>query len=179
MKKKLFALLMLVVIVICSFAACTDTSKPADGYDFLQGTWQVGAIYYKNKLVDLSDNTALSSMYDATIISFTEDGLFSYLNLYAREGAYIRKESINGKETFLLKTENVYTYEFDGEETIKKEKADAEKTSYLLTVHSPDAIEIVRMDPVTGKAKVGENPLVFERSGQNSVYIAQNKTPLN
>lgn len=76
--------------VLTLFAACgnkvpseneTDPQKvQAEGYDILGGTWYVGAVYYKNKIVDISDNSALEDLYDAVFLAFREDGTFTFSN---------------------------------------------------------------------------------------------------
>ncbi len=187
MKKKLSVIALVLVVILTAFVSCGESQEPniteqqqtsADGYETLKGTWYVGAIYYKNKLIDISDNDALSDLYDTTFIAFREDGTFTYSDIYIRDGKYIRKESIGGKETFLLKTERVYTYNLVEGKMVENDIEDGTKTSYLLTVTSADTIEVVEMDPMTGKAKSGESPFVFEPSGEESDYISSNKTEI-
>ena len=79
-----------------------------------------------------------------------------------------------------LKTDNIdeVTYtEFL--EMVEKDKEDGEKKSYILTMTGNDTFEFVEMDAMTGQAKSGEMPLIFELSNQESDYIASNKTEIN
>lgn len=186
MKKKIIAIILVITIAAGAYLAYnsnnTDSSlksqKPADGYDILKGTWYVGAIYYKNKLIDISDNDALSDLYDTTFLAFREDGTFTFSDLFMRDGTYTRKESINGKETFILRTDRVYTYSFIDGRMVEEDKEDGVKKSYLLTIKNSNTFEFVEMDAMTGQAKTGEMPLIFELSNQESDYIASNKTEI-
>lgn len=186
MKKKLAVILFVVVIAISTLLVFDNknTENPytkqeiADGYETLKGTWYVGAIYYKNKIIDISDNKALNDLYDTTFIAFREDGSFTFSDLLMRDGTYTRTSPNNGKESFILKTDRVYMYALEEGKMVEKDKEDGEKKSYILTMTGNDAFEFVEMDSMTGQAKAGEMPLIFELSNQESDYIASNKTEI-
>ncbi len=186
MIKKYIAIILSVIAVFTLFAACgnkvpseneTDPQKvQAEGYDILGGTWYVGAVYYKNKIVDISDNSALEDLYDAVFLAFREDGTFTFSNYYMRDGVYTPIETDGGSKQFLLKTQRVYNYEFVDGVMTEKEKEDSKKTSYLVTIlDEKDSFRFVEMDPVTGKAKADEDPWIFELANRDSEYISNNK----
>lgn len=187
MKNKLIVILLVIALATGGFIAFNtnnsdNTPAPlqsADGYDILKGTWYVGAIYYNNRLLDISDNNALSDLYDTTFLAFREDGTFTFSDIFMRDGTYTRKDTTNGKETFVLKTDRVYTYSFVDGKMVEKDKEDGAKTSYILTFNSSDSFEFVEMDPMTGAAKASATRMVFELSGEESDYISSNKTEIN
>lgn len=182
MKKKLAVIILIAAIAIGVFFTFRNNDEApsieqttAEGYETLKGTWYVGAIYYKNRIIDISDNKALNDLYDTTYIAFREDGTFTFSDLFARDGTYKRTSS----ETFILKTDRVYIYTLEEGKMVEKDKEDGEKKSYILTMTGNDTFEFVEMDAMTGQAKSGEMPLIFELSNQESDYIASNKTEIN
>lgn len=188
MIKKILAVVLILAVAIGAYFAFSGKNEEAsdntqqttaDGYDLLKGTWYVGAIYYNNRLYDISDNDALTDLYDTTFIAFREDGTFTFSNIYMKDGTYTRKESSNGKDVFMLKTDRVYLYTFEEGKMVETDKEDGTKTSYLVTMKSEDTLELVEMDPMTGAAKADDMPMIFELSGEESDYVSSNKTPLN
>ena len=177
MKWKLVSCMLLAV---CLLAGCasgnSETSETgiADGYDQVGGAWVAAGIYYENHLIDISDDEALMDLHDTTYLTFHEGGTFLYMNLYNFRGDYTRQN----ENSFILKTDFVFLYDFAEEGLVEKEAESASKPSYLVTLLDENTLVLETFDPVTGKAKVGSEPKLFEREGEESEYIQKNKTPL-
>ena len=62
-----------------------------EGYERIGGTWKVGGIYSRNRLIDIHDNDTLASMYNTTMITFNEDGSFIYLKTFNDRGTWSKK----------------------------------------------------------------------------------------
>lgn len=153
-------------------------TEPADGYDELGGTWEVGGIYYKRNLVDIHDIPALEDLYDTTFLSFNEDGTFLYINLFFTSGTYIRLDDGN---SFLLKTEREYRVDFKDGEAVEIESESSTKTSHIVSLKSDDenSLAFNEYDPITGKAKANDDPIIFVKSGQDSSFIGEEKISIS
>lgn len=200
MIKKCITWVVLGTILIALFTGCGNTTEPttptlpalkvdsekedisqtqttAEGFDILGGSWVVGGFYYKpnNKqyLIDLSDDDRLMDIYDTTYLFFNEDGTFLYTNLFSSRGKYTKY----GDNSYILKTDTVFTYDFEKGDIVEKE--DSPKSSYLITILDENTLHWGILDPQTGKLKLDSDPLVFEREDTESEYIQTHKTPLN
>ncbi|MBR3554131.1 MAG: Ltp family lipoprotein [Clostridia bacterium] len=151
----------------------TEHVEPADGYAELGGLWEVGAIKYNNKIIDVRDVPALADLYDTTYLLFNEDGTFLYINLFFTSGTYTRLNSGD----FLLKTDRVYRLKVENGTVVEEESTSGEKSSYLtaLVKNDPNSLQFSGYDAITGKAKAGEDPLYFVKSDQESVFINNQK----
>ena len=156
-------------------------SEPAEGYDFLNGIWQVGGIDYdyrdnpaRNMIVDTKDSDGLTDLYDGVFLSFFADGTFVYMNLFIHEGTYTAHPKNPG--CYILKTERSYrlTYE-DGE--LNKVESEGAKSSYYLEI-CDDSLHFQDYDPFTGKAKANDNGLYFVKTEDESSFIQQNKAEI-
>lgn len=157
-----------------SFEKPAEEQSVADGFDALGGSWVVAGFYYKNKLIDLSDSDELLDIYDTVYLSFYEGGTFHYINIYNYRGEYSRRD----ENSFILKTETVFTYDFAETGLVEKEKEGASKTSYIIKLLDENTLIWNILDPATGKEKADAEPLLFEREDTESAYILQHKTPL-
>lgn len=93
MRKIIFAVSLLIVFLsACSANKSTDFEQEtqpaemrneqtspnvqnqsnADGYDILEGLWEVGAVYHEGKVVDVHDNDALAAYMTIHSLNFTE-----------------------------------------------------------------------------------------------------------
>lgn len=153
----------------------SESNAIADGYEILDGTWVVGGVYYEKYLIDISDNGTLMDLYDTTYLWFYEDGTFLYYNFYYRRGLYDKKD----ENSFILKTDTVFTYEMTESGLEEKVIESSSKTSYLVTVLDSNTIQFDDLDSATGKASADSFPLLFVRDSEESPYIQANKTPLN
>lgn len=135
------------------------TAAPADGYDVLGGTWKVGGIYYGNTLIDISQYPEIASIYDAEYLSFRKDGTFLYTNLLFSSGTYERLSW----NSFLLKTERIYMMDYQDGQVVEKDLETSSKTSWIVTIVSGEmaGLRFATMDPITGKEKVDEYPIIF------------------
>lgn len=185
-----------VFVLICAMAVCllpgcshttqtvtptlpalssSETVSTSSECEILDGTWTVGGIYYNRYLIDIADNDALSDLYDTTYLWIHEDGTFLYYNFYNRQGTYARK----AENSFILKTDKVFTYDMTESGLEKKAVESSSKTSYLVTVLDDNTIQLDDLDPATGKAAADSSPLLFVRENEESSYIQANKAPLN
>ena len=115
MKKIIIGLLALLLILSGSCLAA-DMS-------LLDGSWSVGAITYKNKIVDVHDVESVEDLYDTTFLWFDEDGSFGYMNLYNYSGSCVPFK----ENSYMLKVESMYRFTSEnggfGKEDIEMEKA--------------------------------------------------------
>lgn len=191
MKKGLLVQLLLFGIVLCVLPGCNHTTQTvtptlpvlsssetvasSGGCEMLEGTWMVGGIYYNRNLIDVADNDALADLYDTTYLWIHEGGTFLYYNFYNHQGTYAQKE----ENSFILKTDNVFSYDFTENGLEEKAIESSSKTSYLVTVLDDNTIQLDDLDPATGKAAADSSPLLFVREDEESSYIQTRKTPLN
>ena len=154
-----------------------NTADTQEGYERIGGTWKVGGIYSRNRLIDIHDNDTLASMYNTTMITFNEDGSFIYLKTFNDRGTWSKKSSA-GQNTFFLKTESSYTYDLQNGALVEKESETAAKKQYIASMLDENTFILNEYDPVTGKAKAGDHPYLFVKQGTISQYIANNKTPV-
>ena len=183
MRKKAAYLLLAAIICLslCTAAfqvnahAEQDISSSAVGFESLGGSWVVGGIYYKNRIVDISDNEQLMAIYDAVFLNFYEDGTFLYMNMYNDRGWY----TLQTNGTFFLKTETVFLYDITSKGIVEKEIENSSKTTYIVNLLDKDTLQLGILDPMTGKEKAGSEPLIFEREGVESSFISENKVSLN
>lgn len=156
----------------------TDNGEEkAEGYDLLNGLWQVGAIDYDyngnpniNMIIDLDDSDELADLYDGFFLSFYADGTFVYMNPIVHEGTYIAHPKDEG--CFILKTEKCYRLTIEDEEVTKVENDS--KPSYYLEI-CDDALHFQDYDPFTGKAKANDNGYYFVQITDESSFIQENK----
>lgn len=185
MKKTVRILAALLVLVLAltgcaKEAAPESTPEPVEGYDVLGGQyWEVGAIYYRNKMIDIHDNEALKDLYDGMYLLFGANGQFMYYGIFPQQGSYKKYESSDGYDCYLLTVEKTLKYDPEKKELVEDEQRSSGSDSfYLLTVIDEGTLEFVKFDPITGKAKSNEDPLYFVKSYEQSPYIADNKTEL-
>ena len=158
--------------------ASETEEQVAEGYDLLGGQlWEVGAIYYRNKVIDIKDNAALADLYDSTFLSFGSDGTFDYINLFIKEGVYVPYEGDGNYPYFLLKADKTLKYDSDKKEFVESESSS--KVTYLLSVLDDNTIEFVEYDAITGRAKANEDPLFFVKSDKESSFVQNNKTDIS
>lgn len=153
----------------------SESNVIADGYEILDGTWVVGGVYYEKYLIDISDNDTLRDLYDTTYLWCHEDGTFQYYNFYFHRGLYDRKD----ENSFILKTDTVFTYDMTESGMEEKVIESSSKTSYLLTVLDDNTIRLDDLDPDTGNIAADSFTLLFVKENEESPYIQANKTPLN
>ena len=159
----------------------TETPTSADGYNILGGTWEVGGIYYRNKIIDINDNDALSGLYRSVFLSFNEDGTYSYLNkVFLHKGTYLKYEK-SAEESFLLKTDTVSRLTVENDKLVEVEAEGGDKTTYIITLIDGASSTFVfsEFDSITGNAKATDDPLIFVKSDEDSEYIAENKTDIS
>ena len=149
-------------------ASTDDTSQE------LCGIWIVGGFYYNDKIIDLSDNDNLANIYLGVTLVFDEDS-FLYCNYHFSCGEWFKQND----NTYILKTESVFTYEKTDEGFEEKEVENSSKTSYIVSIIDQNTLTFGVLDPMTGKAKVGDSLLIFEQTEAGSQFIADNKTMLN
>lgn len=159
------------------------TEKPleteiADGYELLGGKWKVGGLYSKNRLIDVHDNDAIGDLFDTTFLSFQEDGTYLYYDLFWQSGNYVRLPG-NESDTFLLKADYVYQLVMEDDQLVEKECTSGRP--YLVTVIAGDenTLLLCEYDSFTGKAKANDEPLVFVKEGEDSLYIPEYKTDIS
>ncbi len=184
--KKAIAVLSLIVIVVLTTACgksknqiveatnTTESFTVADGYAELGGLWEVGAIYYNNKLIDVNDVSALKDLYDSTFLLLSEDGTFIYFDVYFKSGTYKR---LSGADAFLLKTDRVYRLKVVDGSVKEEDSIDGTKTTYLISRVSGDSnsLQFNEYDAITGKAKAGTDPVYFVKTNEESVCINDQK----
>lgn len=158
--------------------ASETEEQVAEGYDLLGGQlWEVNAIYYRNKVIDIKDNAALADLYDSTFLSFGSDGTFDYINLFIQEGVYVPYEGDGNYPYFLLKADKTLKYDSDKNELVESESSS--KVTYLLAVLDDNTIEFVEYDAITGRAKADKDPLLFVKSDKESSFVQNNKTEIS
>lgn len=152
----------------------------AMGDEKLCGTWAVGGfywesagVYYRDKLIDIHDDSGLESIYAGVILSFESDGSFVYTNLYIQTGYY--EKILDLKNTYLLSVTSMSL--FENGELVEKEYSGA--TQYVVTLLDENTFEFAVYDPIMGIAKANDNPLVFSKYGTTSTYIETNKIDIN
>ena len=152
-------------------------SSSAEGFDYLGGSWEVGAIYYEGHLIDIHDHETIEGLYDTIFLSFMEDGTFSYYDIFFSEGEYVKYEDKNFPEnTFLLKTTRSYRYVFEGEEFVEEDFPSDSNVIYILEPLDENTFSLSEFDPVMGAPVVNYEPYIFVRNGEKSAYISENKT---
>lgn len=151
---------------------CTIT----DGFDILGGTWSVGAIYYKNNMVDIHDNDALEDLYDTIFLTFNEDGTFVYLNSYNYKGNYIKCKTEDEFDSYLLETTSLSRYTLENGSVVEKEVESDALKKFIITLLDEDGKTCVlnEYDTISDEAKVNEHSLIFVKDN-TSEYIDKNK----
>lgn len=156
----------------------TETDGVAEGYElFGDRLWKVGGLFYKNQVIDIKDNDTLADLYDSTYLSFDPDGTFFYLNLFAKEGTYKPYAGDGKYDYYLLTTER--TLKFDSEKGEFVENESGSNTTYIIAILDENTIEFVEFDAITGKAKAGEDSLIFVKSDAENPYMQNNKTDIS
>lgn len=162
----------LIIVLALILAPCLDYRTEAEAGSDLQGLWEVGGFIENRWVYDIHDSKALEELYNSTWLWFDEDERFQYgLNVFLDEGTYaplndnsyiLRKES----GSRLTCVDDVLVIESTGEK----------KGTYTVEMLGDgDTLIFGQMDPMTGKVKADDTPLLFVRSGADSSYIAQNK----
>lgn len=162
----------LTVVFALVFALGLGHCAEAQADSELLGLWGVGGFIENRWVYDIHDYEALEDLYSGTWLWFDEDGRFQYrLNVVLDEGNYaplkensyiLRKES----GSRLTCVDNALVIESTGET----------KGSYTVELlDDGDTLIFGEMDPMTGKVKPDDTPLLFVRSGVESSYISQNK----
>ena len=203
MKKNRFLAIIVLAIIVSLLSACgssselseTDTipeaessplpeetsepvvAEPADGYRELGGLWEVGAVFYRNQIIDIHDVPGLADLYDTTYLSFNEDGSFLYINLFFTSGTYSRIKD----NTFLLKTDRVYRLDYQDGEVVEVDSTSSSNPSFIVTITADDENTLVfnAYDPITGKARANDDPLYFAKSGQDGLFIDGHKVDVS
>lgn len=201
-KKNCFCSVIVLVIVISLFTACGSNSKqseassipesentqtpvetnepvvaePVDGYLELGGLWEVGAVVYRNQIIDVHDVPGLEDLYDTTYLSFSDDGSFLYINLFFTSGTYTRLKD----SSFLLKADRVYRLDYQDGEVVEIDSTSSNHTSYIVTITADDGNTLVfnEYDAITGRARANDDPLYFTKSGQDSLFIGGHKVEI-
>lgn len=113
-------------------------------------------MYYKNKLIDINDNSALKSMYDTHIITFNEDATFVYLRTSANDRGQFEFKGVDdaGNLPFYLKTTENFSYTMVNGSLAEKEY-DGEKREYLVALLQGDnnTIIVEEYDSLMGTPK--------------------------
>ena len=156
----------------------TDNQTPAEGYDVLNGLWNVGAIDYdynnnpnRNIIVDINDSDVISDMYDSIYLSFFSDGSFVYVNPFIHEGTYIPHPKNQG--CYILKTDRTYRLAVENDEIVEVE-VEGSKPSYYLEL-CDDTLHFQDYDAFTGQPKANDNGYYFVRLETESSFIQNNK----
>lgn len=162
------------------FADTDNSEEKAEGYDILNGLWEVGAVDYDyrnnpgiNMIVDLADSDELADLYDGFFLSFYADGTFVYANPIFHEGTY--RVHPQNPEAFILKTEQCYRLTMEDGEVTKVENDS--KPSYYVEI-CDDTLHFQDYDPFTGKAKANDNGYYFVQIADESSFIQENKAEL-
>lgn len=162
-----------------SIAATESTAAVTNGHDALVGTWVVGGFYYeqnnKQYLIDVSDDDALTDIFDSTYLLFGEEGTFLYMNIYNRSGECICQDD----GIYILSTDKVFTYDIKEDGLVENVFEDADKTSYMVTCLDENTLLWNILDPSTGKVKADSESLIFKKEDTESEYIQRNKAKLN
>jgi hypothetical protein len=145
----------------------------ADGFETLGGSWEVGAVYYNNRIVDIKDVSALADMYDTVLLYFNEDGTYTHINLWIFSGEYTRSKNQNS--AFLLTRKTVTSFK-DGK--LITEPYDG-KVKEIVKVIDDNTIQLADYDPITGDTKIGSTPLFFVRKKCDSDFIRENKVQIS
>lgn len=153
-----------------------NSSPKADGYDILGGQlWEIGGIYYNNRLIDIHDDPTLELLYSCRSLNFDENGTFQHVFLYyLSEGSYQRFGS--DRYRFLLKEEKNLVLDSNSDTYVENESEP--KHTYLITVIDENTIEYVEFDPIMSKAKANEKVRVYVKTNKKSPYILENKIDL-
>ena len=173
----------LVILMLSGCARNTEENKPtetsaepiaslqkepaADGYDRLGGLWKVDAIYLKNQFLNIHDYEQLEDMYDATFLTFDEDGTCQYWNLFITDAKYRRYETDNtNKERFLLDEQRTYRLDFQDDKIVEigGNNSKPHKAKYLVTLLDKDTLQLDTFDSVSGKAAADSVPLLFVKN---------------
>lgn len=139
-------------------------AEPADGYDQLGGSWEVGGTVYKNKLIDVRAEASLQNMYDGILLGFDEDGSFIRVNnVLVTTGSYIRLS----EDSFLLKSERKYRMAFEDGKLAEKDVKTEGIANHIVSVqdwNGEKCLYFNEYDAITGKAKANDDPLIFVQS---------------
>lgn len=184
--KRIFRMIAVLLILVLAFSGCAkdaepeNTPEPVEGYDVLGGQyWEVGAIYYRNKIVDIHDNAGLEDLYDGFYLLFGATGQFMYYGIFPQQGSYQKYEAYDDYDSYLLTVEKTLKYDSEKKEFVEDEqRSDSATGFYLLTVLDEETLEFVPFDPITGNAKANEDPVYYVKSLEQSPFIADNKTEL-
>ncbi len=148
-------------------------SRTPEGFDYLGGSWEVGAIYYEGHLIDIHDNEAIEDLYDTIFLTFLDDGTFSYFDIFFSEGSYEKHG-----DAFLLKETRSYRLVIEGDEFYEKEFESDSNMIYILEPLDENTLSLSEYDPVMDAPAVNDEPYIFVRNGTESSYISKNKTPV-
>lgn len=157
----------------------TDTlsADTPDGFSVIGGTWKVGGIYAKGRLVDIHDHDAIESMYRTTIVTFNEDGSYVYLRTFNERGSWMEKEP-GRADCFIMNTESTFMYDLQDGSLVEKETETTRQKQYIVTILDENTFAMNEYDPITGRAKANDDPYLFVKQGTQSAYIADNKTAI-
>lgn len=156
--KKSVALLAIVCLL---FGGCSTEEhwrkkkKIAEGSELLEGSWVVHSLVYNNREYELSENESLASLYENIFLTFSDDGIFSYFNLYSYNGIY----EAMAEDTFMLKTEMKHNIDIESGEVMEEK---VEKY-YIVTVLEDGRLRFAEMDEVTGAEKTDDMPKIFSK----------------
>lgn len=152
-------------------------NKTVEGADVLSGLWHVGAIYYKNNIIDIQDVEELEDLYDGVYLTFNKDGSFVYYNGYIYKGNYT-KYGQGEYESYLLKTNALLKHDIEKGELVEQEIETDKRVSYIIILlDEGNTFEFNEFDSVTGKAKADRDPLIYVKD-ESSEFIDENKTEI-
>ncbi|MBP3413596.1 MAG: hypothetical protein J6L81_00145 [Clostridia bacterium] len=163
----------------CSSSQSDDEALGAEPQRALSGTWVVGGIYLDGKLIDVNDAEGIASIYGNQLITFDEEGNFSYLNLFLTEGSYSKIFRKDYKMTYLLKSENFFRYDNDAEEFVEQPFYQGIKTQYIISLLDENTLAMWVYDESTDTLKDESEPILYVRNGSTSSYINKYKTDIN
>ena len=149
-----------------------------EGYETIGGEWKVGGIVYKGALIDINDVEALEDLYDNTLLTFNEDGSFVYLKTFNNRGSWAEKQP-GSDLRFILKTESVFRYTLENGLLTETEAESTNLKQYIVTMLDANTFVLYEYDDITGEAKANDTPCIFVKQGEQSDYIAYNKTSVN
>lgn len=157
-----------------------DSSEDTpDGYDVVGGTWKVRGVYIKGHLIDTTDVEAIESMYETIMVTFNDDGSFVYLQKIINDRGIWSRINGGSQESFMLKTESTFKYDLVNGSLQEKETETTNHKQYVVSFLDETTFSLNEYDAITGKAKANEDPYIFVKQGEESEYLAQNKTPIN
>lgn len=166
----------LTAVLALILAPCLGHCAEAPAGSALTGLWGVGGLIENRWVYDIHDFPALGDLYDGTWLWFNEDGRFQFVqNVFVTEGTCAPLK----ENSYILRKESGSRLACVDNALVTESTGDVKGSYTAELLEDGDTLIFGEMDPMTGKVKADETPLLFVRSGAESSYIARNKKKIS